>query len=245
PRRWPGGGANPTSAASPGSADNCSEATSAPGCWLRTRAISAEGASASPRGCTVMTPGLSAFSSSSSKLRTPPVTPTIASTTPAVMPKNQCSWKTALRSVVTGSGLAPAPQQVVVDARQAQQRAALRTFAGELLDAGVELQQQLPLRLVAHKALHPEERRHARTAGHRRDPVQAARGIRDQVAGRELHLVLAVGVVHHQLAAVVFVRVGEEQGAGHVAAQAGRRLASGDRHCHHRAVDMEAVLAAA
>ena len=94
-------GAKPTIAASRGSAESSSDAIASPGRAAATRSISAEGDNAArPAGSTVITPGLSASRISSSKLSMPPVTPTSASTTPAVMPRNQWTWKTALRNVV-------------------------------------------------------------------------------------------------------------------------------------------------
>jgi hypothetical protein len=48
--------------------------------------------------------------------------------------------------------------------------------------------------------------------------VQAGGGIEDQVAGRQLDLVRAVGVHHDQLAAVVVLGIAEEEGAGHIGA---------------------------
>src|SRR3546814_16177688 len=67
----------------------------------------------------------------------------MASTIPAVMPKNQCSWKIALRKVMVRgrSGFRPAAQEVVVDPGELQQCGAVGIGLGPGLDRGVELEQ--------------------------------------------------------------------------------------------------------
>ena len=55
-------------------------------------------------------------------------------------------------------------------------------------------------------------------AGHRLDPVHAGARVEHHVAGRQLDALRAVGVLDHQLAAVVFVGLGEEQRAADVGA---------------------------
>ena len=83
------------------------------------RATKASGESGVPRASTDITPGFIAFNISSSKLSKPPVTPTNASTMPAVMPRNQWIWKSALRVVM-----------MMVDVRMAhRRRSGLRPLA--------------------------------------------------------------------------------------------------------------------
>ena len=96
------------------------------------------------------------------------------------------------------------------------------------------------LGVLAHQALRPEERGEARAAGHRLDLVDAGRRVEHQVAGRQLDPLAAVGVLDHQLAAVVFVRVAEEQRGGQVGAYPLGAVA----HLAHRVVDVEAEVAA-
>src|SRR3546814_16575696 len=85
----------------------------------------------------------------------PPVTPTMASTMPAVMPKNQCSWKIALRKVMVRgrSGFRPAAQEVVVDPGELQQCGAVGIGLGQGLDRGVELEQPPPLGVIPARKL--------------------------------------------------------------------------------------------
>src|SRR6185437_15698883 len=71
------------------------------------------------------------------------------------------------------SSLRPLPQQVVIHAGELLDRIRVGATFRELADGGVELQQGAALRFVAHEALDPEERGHARTTGDRFDAVQA------------------------------------------------------------------------
>jgi len=103
-------------------------------------------------------------------------------------------------------------------------------------DRHVEIEQERPLRVVAHEALHPEEGGDARAARHRRDLVHARRRIQHHVAGRELHPLSAVRVVHGELAAVVRFRLGEKQRRGEIGAD----LHARSRQQAHAAVDVRA-----
>ena len=74
----------------------------------------------------------------------------------------------------------------------------VRRVLVQALDGRVEVEQQRPLAVVTHHALNPEERGDPRAARHRPDGVQARRRIEDQVSGRQLHRVHAVGVFDEQ-----------------------------------------------
>jgi hypothetical protein len=87
----------------------------------------------------------------------------------------------------------------------------LGVIGGEPPDRHVEVEQQRAPGVVADQALRPEERSNPRPARDRRDIVQAGAGIDDHVAGRELHRMLAVGVLDGELAAVVVLRRGDEE----------------------------------
>jgi hypothetical protein len=106
--------------------------------------------------------------------------------------------------------ISPASQEIVIDARQLQDRYVVWTVCAEALNREIEIEKKRALPVVAHHALNPEERRHARSSRDRSHVVQAARGIQDHVAGRELHRLHAERVFDHQLAAVIFGRIGEE-----------------------------------
>ena len=88
------------------------------------------------------------------------------------------------------------------------------------LDGEIEIEQQRALLVAGDQALHPEHRRQPRAARHRRDAVQAGRGIEDHVAGRQLDRPVAGHVLDHQLAAVIAVGIGEEEGGGKIGADA-------------------------
>ena len=75
----------------------------------------------------------------------------------------------------------------------------------------VQIEQQCPLSVVTHHALYPEKRREARPARDRGNVVQAARRIKDQAPGIQLHLLNAEVVFDHELAAFVFGRSGKEK----------------------------------
>ena len=75
----------------------------------------------------------------------------------------------------------------------------------------LEIEQDLALVGGADQALRPGHRHLAGAAGHRRHPVQHGRGIDDRRAGRQLVADLAAGGVHHQLAPVVVLGLGEEE----------------------------------
>src|SRR5262245_12041895 len=100
-----------------------------------------------------------------------------------------------------------------------------RRILTETLNGSIEIEEQRPLPVVPNHALDPEERRDARTARDLGDAVQARRRIQDEVSRRELDRVHAVGVLDEQLAAVVVVRLGEEQRGGQIRPQAMRRAA--------------------
>ncbi len=91
-------------------------------------------------------------------------------------------------------------------------------IAREPPDRHVEVEEERALGVVPNEALRPEERGDARAARDRRDIVQAGAGIDDHVAGGQLHLVAAVGVLDHELAAVVILGRGDEQRRRHVGA---------------------------
>ena len=73
---------------------------------------------------------------------------------------------------------------------------------------------------VAQVAAHPARGGEALAAGHRRHPMQGRRGIADHAAGGQLEGLLAGGVLDDQLAAVVGLRIGEEQRERHVRSHA-------------------------
>ncbi|MCY1429252.1 hypothetical protein D9M71_451620 [compost metagenome] len=116
----------------------------------------------------------------------------------------------------------------------------VRHIGSQLLDGIVHLEQQRPLAVLAHQALGPEKRGVTLATGHRVDLVQAGAGVQHQVTGGQLDLLHAIGVLNHQFAAVIAVRVAEEQRRGQVGThplRAALGLAQG-------VVDVEAEVAA-
>ena len=74
--------------------------------------------------------------------------------------------------------------------------------------------------------------------------MQAGGGIENHVAGRQLDVVRAVGIFHHQFAAIVFVGVREEQRRGKVRADAVWRAGHlADGVVHVRAERLAALIA--
>ena len=99
---------------------------------------------------------------------------------------------TCLREQASCSGFGPLLQQDVVEAGQLQYGRGIRSGAGERLDQAVEFEQQAALTIVTDRALHPEERGQPRAASDWRHAMQAAGGVHDQVASRQLYLMLAI-----------------------------------------------------
>ena len=95
---------------------------------------------------------------------------------------------------------------------------------GQLLtqtdDGHVQIEQHLPLPIVAHHALSPEDGGQALTACHRFNPMQAGCRIDNSVTGFELDLMCAIRVFDHQFTAVVVRRVAEEERARQVSPHA-------------------------
>src|SRR5581483_7989582 len=85
------------------------------------------------------------------------------------------------------SGVGPATQEVVVAGGERDHAGVIRLRLAHLADGHVEIEQQAALAVVAHHALDPEDRSEADAPGHRLHPVQAARGVEDHVARRQLH----------------------------------------------------------
>ncbi|MCY1355465.1 hypothetical protein D9M69_418860 [compost metagenome] len=110
----------------------------------------------------------------------------------------------------------------------------LAEFLRRLADTRVHLEQQRTLAVVAHHALDPEERRHPRAARDRRHVVDAGGRVQHHMPGRQLHALLAIGVLDHQFAAVVLVRLGQEQRCRQVAAD----TEAGAAQVADRVVDM-------
>ena len=73
----------------------------------------------------------------------------------------------------------------------------------KFLDVLVEFEQHAALLVAAHHALQPEKRTDPSPPGHGVDAVQAAGRIKNEVAGRQLHFVRAIGVDDLQLATLV------------------------------------------
>src|SRR5579875_1233192 len=88
----------------------------------------------------------------------------------------------------------------------------------EALNGGIEIEKHGPFAVVADHALNPEERADTGAAGHRTHMMEAGGGIKNHVPGGQLHLMGAIGVFYDQLAAVVLVRIAEEQRSGKVRA---------------------------
>ena len=69
----------------------------------------------------------------------------------------------------------------------------------------VEIEQERTLPIIPHHALNPKKRRDARAAGHRANVMEAGGGVKDHVAGGQLHRFHSVGILHAKFAAIVFV----------------------------------------
>ena len=82
----------------------------------------------------------------------------------------------------------------------------------------LEVEQDFALLGRADEALGPGDGDFARPAGHRLDPVQHGGGVGDGRACRQLVGRLAARGFHHQFAAVIVLRLGEEDGHRHVGA---------------------------
>src|SRR5438067_2117874 len=87
------------------------------------------------------------------------------------------------RPLLPPSDIGPAPQQIVIDARELDQRGMFGDRAREMLYRRVELEKRRPLLVVAHHALDPEEGGEPLAPRDWRDVVQAARRVDDHVAG--------------------------------------------------------------
>ena len=111
----------------------------------------------------------------------------------------------------------------MVDACQLDRGWVAGRIAGDPLNCQIEIEQQRSLAVVANHALNPEEGSNARAASHRIYMVKAGRWVEDQMTCGQLDAVDAVGVFHHQFAAVVFVRRIEEEGRRQIGADAMRR----------------------
>src|SRR5450830_1692564 len=110
----------------------------------------------------------------------------------------------------------------------------------ELLDGLVQVEQGGAGGGVTHQRLDPEKGCHARAARDRRDPVQAGGRIQHHVARGQLDGLAAEGILDLQLAAIVVVRLGQEQSRRQIGAQALVAV----RQLHDGAVDVQAVAAA-
>jgi len=80
----------------------------------------------------------------------------------------------------------------------------------------VHVVEQAALFFVAHHAFTPEKAGHAVAAGHRLDAVHAGAGAQNHVACGQLHRLRAEGVFDPQFAAVIAIRLAQEQGAADV-----------------------------
>ena len=101
PRRCLFSGAKVTLAARVGSRSTTNCVTALPSRWRDAAAISASGDNAgAPPGASRTIPGLIALWISSSNAIVAPVTPMIASTNPAVIPRNQWTWNRMPRNVI-------------------------------------------------------------------------------------------------------------------------------------------------
>jgi hypothetical protein len=81
----------------------------------------------------------------------------------------------------------------------------------DLIDGHIEVKKQSALLLVSDHALNPEEGSKPGTARHRCYMVQTARRIQDHLPSRELHGMRAIQIVNHELTAIIFVRLTEEE----------------------------------
>src|SRR5579859_6354244 len=140
---------------------------------------------------------------------------------------NGPAWRSQIR---------PFPQQIVIEAGEANDRSIVANLSRERLDRTVELKQHLALIAAAHHALHPEEASQPTAARDRLDPMHASRGVEDEITGRGVGARLAVGVVDDEDAAVMIGRVGQEKSCRQVGADAVRGAAD----LAHGIVDMGA-----
>ena len=105
----------------------------------------------------------------------------------------------------------------------------------------IQLVQQAALFIAAHHAFNPEETGQAVPTCDGLDLVQAGARVNHQMPSGQLDGLLAIGVGHAQLAAVIVVWVIQKQGAGDVGAHALATIALGTGLVAHRAVNMLAV----
>src|SRR5262249_11992204 len=144
-----------------------------------------------------------------------PVTHMIRITTPAMLPAVRWHQKRILRRFMWTPGIClgfrPATKQVVVDASEANAYRRVGTRLIDLLDCGVEIEQQSTFAVFANHALDSEKRGYARSAGDGLDVMQAGGGIKHHMSRRQFDTVNAVGVFDDELAAVVFFGLREEQ----------------------------------
>src|SRR6185312_7695910 len=113
-------------------------------------------------------------------------------------------------SDVLASGVNPAAQEVVINAGQLHTCGWIGRSLIDLLNRGIEIEEQSALGIVAHHALDPEERSDARAARYGFDVVETRRGVNHHVARGQFHAVESVGVFDDEFAAVVFAGSGEK-----------------------------------
>src|SRR5262249_27365235 len=136
-----------------------------------------------------------------------------------------------------GSCACPLPQQIVIDVEQLVDRRVFRNCRRKLLDRRVEIEEQLPLAVVAYHALDPEERSEADAMGNRLEEMQTGARVQDQVTGRKSYPVRAKGVGDHQFAALIILGCAEKKRRREIGSHPMR--GAGDRA--DRAVDMRAI----
>src|SRR5690606_16002432 len=92
-------------------------------------------------------------------------------------PRRSAAVSARAAAAASRSRVRPAAHEVVIDAGEPLELRRARILRRELLDRGVELEQQRALRVLADEALDPEKRRETYAACHGRDAVQARCGI--------------------------------------------------------------------
>src|SRR5262245_56417313 len=101
------------------------------------------------------------------------------------------------------SVLDPHAQKVGGRLRQEVELRALALAREQLPPRGVEIEQQLAPRRIAHEAARPADRREARATRHVGDAVERGGGVGDERAGIELESLLTRRALDRELAAVV------------------------------------------
>ena len=79
------------------------------------------------------------------------------------------------------------------------------------LDGRIEIEDQATSMSIAYHALKPEERCNPRSTSDRRHQMQTRSRIKHQMPGGQLDLVRAVIVLDGQLAAIILLRLRQEQ----------------------------------